>query len=66
MLRMLFALILLLLLFVLACPGGAFDKRELCLFIGGMKGSAPGTVSSVRPTREFGALATWEGVVGIV
>jgi hypothetical protein len=31
MLLELFPLVLLLLLFVLECPGGAFDKRELCL-----------------------------------
>lgn len=29
-----------------------------------MKGSAPGTVSSVRPAREFGALARNDGVSG--
>lgn len=34
--------------------------------MGGMKGSAPGTVSSVRPAREFGALARNWGVSGIV
>ena len=31
-----------------------------------MNGSAPGTVSSVSPTREFGALARKDGVSGIV
>jgi len=30
--------------------------------MGGMKASAPGTVSSVRPALEFGALARKEGV----
>ena len=56
-LDMLLALKLLLPLFVRACPGGAFDKRELCRFTVAMNGSAPGIVSSVRPTREFGARA---------
>jgi len=59
---MLFTLMLLLVLFDRLCPGRAFDKRELCRFIGGMKGSAPGTVSSVSPARAFGALARNEGV----
>jgi len=57
---------LLLLLFVLECPGGAFDKRELCRFGGGINASAPGTASSVRPTLEFGALATNDGGSGIL
>lgn len=52
---------LLLLLFDLPCPGGALDRRELCRFIGGMNGSAPGTASSVSPTLEFGALAIKSG-----
>ena len=34
--------------------------------MGGTKGSAPGTVSSVRPAREFGALARKAGVSGTV
>lgn len=63
-LHKLFALILLLLLFDLACPGGSFDNREFCRFGGAMKGSAPGTASSVRPTRAFGAWArTWWSVI---
>jgi len=57
----LLALVLLLRLFVRMWPGGAFDSRELCRFTLPTKGSAPGTVSSVRPTREFGALARKEG-----
>ena len=60
-LRVLLALILLFLLFVRSCPGGAFDKRELCLFGTGINGTAPGTVSSVSPTLEFGALAMKSG-----
>jgi hypothetical protein len=60
----LFALALLLLLFVLTWPGGGFDNRELCRFTVPTKGSAPGTVSSVRPIREFGALARKEGEPG--
>jgi hypothetical protein len=63
---MLLALRLLRLLFVLAWAGGALDRRELCRFIGGTKGSAPGTVSSVRPALEFGALARKEGVSGSI
>lgn len=59
-LHMLFVLMLLLRLFERACPGGAFDNRELCRFGGVMNGSAPGMVSSVRPARAFGALATTE------
>lgn len=55
---------LLLLLFVLICPGGGFDNRELCRFTVPIKGSAPGTDSSVRPIREFGALASNEGEPG--
>jgi len=61
---MLFALMLLLLLFVLACPGGGLDRREPCRFTVPTKGSAPGTVSSVSPAREFGAFATKSGVWG--
>ena len=34
--------------------------------MGGIKGSSPGTVSSVRPAREFGALARKAGVSGAV
>jgi len=60
----LLALILLLRLFVLVCPGGGFDNRELCRFTVPTKGSAPGTVSSVRPIREFGALARKDGESG--
>jgi len=52
---------LLFLLFVRSCPGGAFDSRELCLFGTGINGTAPGTVSSVRPALELGALATKSG-----
>lgn len=48
------------------CPGGAFDRRELWRFMGGINGSAPGTVSSVSPALEFGALARKDGVSGIV
>jgi len=59
-LHMLFVLMLLLRLFERVCPGGALDNRELCRFGGVMKGSAPGMVSSVRPARAFGALATTE------
>jgi hypothetical protein len=64
-LRVLFALMLLLLLLVLACPGGAFDNRELWRLMGVTKGSAPGRASSVRPALEFGALARNDGVSGI-
>ena len=32
----------------------------------GINGSAPGTVSSVSPAREFGALARNDGVSGTV
>jgi len=63
---MLFALMLLLLLFERPCPGGIFDKRELCRFTGVMKGSAPGIASSVRPVRAFGARARKDGVFGTV
>ena len=63
---MLFALKLLRLLFDLAWPRGALDRRLLCLFIGGMKGTAPGTVSSVRPALAFGALARKDGVSGTI
>jgi hypothetical protein len=59
-LHMLFVLMLLRRLFDRACPGGALDNRELCRFGGVMNGSAPGMVSSVRPARAFGALATTE------
>jgi hypothetical protein len=61
---MLLALRLLRRLLDLACPGGALERRELCLFMGGMKGSAPGMVSSVRPARELGARAMEEGDSG--
>ena len=64
-LQTLLPLVLLLRLLVLVCPGGAFDKRELCRFTVAMNGSAPGIASSVRPAREFGALARKEGVPGI-
>jgi hypothetical protein len=60
----LLALVLLLRLFVLIWPGGGFDNRELCRFTVPTKGSAPGIVSSVRPMREFGALARKEGESG--
>lgn len=60
----LLALILLLRLFVLIWPGGGFDNREFCRFTVPIKGSAPGTVSSVRPIREFGALARKDGESG--
>lgn len=61
---MLFALKLLLPLLVLECPGGSFESRELWRFGGVMKGSAPGTVSSVRPARAFGAVAMYDGESG--
>ena len=32
--------------------------------MGATNGSAPGLLSSVRPAREFGALATYDGVSG--
>jgi hypothetical protein len=60
----LLALILLLRLFVLIWPGAGFDNREFCRFTVPTKGSAPGTVSSVRPIREFGALARKDGESG--
>lgn len=47
--------------FVLECPGGALDKRELCRFGTGMNASAPGIVSSVKPILEFGAFAMKAG-----
>ena len=56
-LQRLFPLMLLLLLFDLACPGGSFESREFCRFGCTMNGSAPGTTSSVRPARAFGAWA---------
>lgn len=55
------ALELLLRLFVLACPGGAFERREFCRFAAGTKGTSPGTVSSVSPALAFGALPKAEG-----
>jgi hypothetical protein len=39
------------------CPGAAFDNLELWCLIVATYGSAPGIVSSVKPAREFGALA---------
>jgi len=62
-LHMLFPLILLLLLFVREWPPD-FDSRDLCRSAGLMNGSAPGIISSVRPTLAFGACARKVGVSG--
>jgi hypothetical protein len=57
----LLALVLLLLLFVRMCAGGAFARREFCRLAVGTNGASPGTISSVRPSLAFGALPNAEG-----
>ena len=44
-------------LVALGVPGGIFCKREGWRLSCGTKGSSPGTVSSVKPVRAFGARA---------
>ena len=59
MLRKLLALALLLMLFDLAWLR-SLESFELCRLCTGTNGSAPGTVSVVRPMRAFGIVATSE------
>lgn len=60
-LRALLALMLLLRLLDGAEPGGLFARRVLWRFGAGTKAAAPGTASSVRPSRAFGARPRADG-----
>lgn len=49
----------------LPVTGGIFSSRDGRRLGVGKKDGSPGTASSVRPAREFGARACWRAVGGV-